>query len=89
MRCFILSFLLLRGRADSCSVLCNSEGIWDNYRVKRHMIHSSCVPPSFASIAYPSTARARLNFLPCHSAVIASNLLITDEMMVSHSLVSL
>ena len=31
------------------------EGIWDNYRVKRHMIHSS--------------------------AVIASNLLITDEMM--------
>ena len=34
----------------------NREGIWDNYRVKRHMIHSS--------------------------AVIASNLLITDEMMV-------
>ncbi|GAA5988878.1 hypothetical protein JCM5350_000994 [Sporobolomyces pararoseus] len=32
-----------------------TEGIWDNYRVKRHMIHSS--------------------------AVIASNLLITDEMM--------
>ncbi|GAA5846188.1 hypothetical protein JCM9279_005853 [Rhodotorula babjevae] len=32
-----------------------TEGIWDNYRVKRHMIHSA--------------------------AVIASNLLITDEMM--------
>ncbi|KAM0751041.1 T-complex protein 1 zeta subunit [Meredithblackwellia eburnea MCA 4105] len=32
-----------------------TEGIWDNYRVKRHMIHSS--------------------------AVIASNLLITDELM--------
>lgn len=34
----------------------NREGIWDNYRVKRHLIHSA--------------------------AVIASNLLITDEMMV-------
>ncbi|GJN92887.1 hypothetical protein Rhopal_005927-T1 [Rhodotorula paludigena] len=32
-----------------------TEGVWDNYRVKRHMIHSA--------------------------AVIASNLLITDEMM--------
>lgn len=46
-----------------------SEGIWDNYRVKRHLIHSSFVPR-------PPRAALMLS-----SAVIASNLLITDEMM--------
>jgi hypothetical protein len=53
-----------------------SEGIWDNYRVKRHMIHSSYVLFSNLSRFTPDM------WTQIDRAVIASNLLITDEMMV-------
>lgn len=77
--CVARSLLHFRRRADSPFLYRNSEGIWDNYRVKRHMIHSSCV-----HLFDLSSSSADL-CLRNHSAVIASNLLITDEMMVSGS----
>jgi hypothetical protein len=42
VRYFAFSLLLL-GAELIISLFRHSEGIWDNYRVKRHMIHSSCV----------------------------------------------
>jgi T-complex protein 1 subunit zeta len=47
------------------------EGIWDNYRVKRQMLHSRFVVRLFTSLV--------LTIL--RSSVIAVNLLSTDEIL--------
>lgn len=48
------------------------EGIWDNYRVKRQMLHSWYV--------HSTHCIHRLHFTIC-SSVIAINLLSTDEIL--------
>jgi len=49
------------------------EGIWDNYRVKRQMLHSWCVSSLCLSLQAVLTTLC--------SSVIAVNLLSTDEIL--------
>ena len=48
------------------------EGIWDNYRVKRQMLHSWCALFLLSPL---------LTNTVCFSSVIAMNLLSTDEIL--------
>lgn len=54
------------------------EGIWDNYRVKRQMLHSWYVSPNIFAYLKVFTGRSSLF---THSSVIAVNLLSTDEIL--------
>lgn len=54
------------------------EGIWDNYRVKRQMLHSSCVFSTNTSLLAIHMLTIRCF---AFSSVIAVNLLSTDEIL--------
>ena len=52
-----------------------SEGVWDNYRVHRHMLHSWYVPNPALDFFF------KIFFSYLFSSVIAGNFLLVDEMM--------
>lgn len=57
-----------------------SEGIWDNYRVKRQMLHSACVPDLQAGLPLDAML-TRSSPSDLRSSNIASSLLSCDEIM--------